>query len=264
MKIFIGWAGERGKKTAGLLGAWLPSMIPDLEPWISMDSANGERFTPEIAVKIQKSRIGIFCLTSDNLDDGWLLFEADTLVKLNSITVCNFLLDIQPSDIKPPFSLFQSMIFTKDDIFRLVQTINHQLSLSPPGKPIPQATLGIIFNHFWPGFERKINEILQVPPPKNKKNNRAEITEEPVKRVDRKDKKGTDNREPVPVNILVIAERRYIRLVREIGVDPNDAIVKIMDELDKKYYLQSDMRNLILGHLMYFAHMKREPLKNYS
>lgn len=260
MKVFISWAGERSKKTAELFVSWLPLVIRGLEPWIVADAAKGGRFTPEISAELQKSKIGIICLTHENLNDRWILFEANCLSKFHHLMVCTFLLGVNPSDIKPPLSQFPYTNYTKDDVHLLVQTINNQLS--PTGRPLPGATQSIIFNRFWPRFENRINEIIQLPVQKNN-----EIQSESDRRPEEKQvasgafhrhtPKVPEIHEPAPLNVLAITERRYFTLVNEIGVSPNEAVKTIMKELDTKYSLQIETRNMIFGHLMDFIQIKQ-------
>lgn len=260
MKAFISWAGERSKKTAEVFVAWLPLVIRELEPWIAADAAKGGRFTPEISADLGKSKIAILCLTPENLNDHWILFEANCLSKFHHLMVCTFLLEVNPSDIKPPLSQFPYTNFAKDDVHLLVQTINNQLS--PAVKPLPGATLSIIFNRYWPRFENQLHEIIPSPVQKNKEvhaetGRRPEVKQVASGGIQRHTAKVPEIHETAPLNVLAITERRYFTLVNEIGISPNEAIKTIMKELDTKYALQIETRNMFFGHLMDFIQIKQ-------
>jgi len=190
-----------------------------------------------------------------------MLFEARCLSKYSHLKVCTFLLELKPSDISPPLSQFQKTMFTKNDLFRLVLTINNQVSSQPSGKPLHPATLGIIFNHYWPMFENRINEITW-PSDRNVMEIQSDIDvqlEEMLERL-RGTRRNTTRipeiQEPIPPDILSLTERRYFTLVNELGVSPQEAIKRIMKEMDKKYLLQIESRNMIFGHLMDFVLIK--------
>jgi hypothetical protein len=61
---------------------WLPSVIQAIEPWVSAeDIEKGSRWSTKIAEELQATKAGIICVTADNQNSAWLLFEADALSK---------------------------------------------------------------------------------------------------------------------------------------------------------------------------------------
>jgi hypothetical protein len=57
----------------------------------------GARWANELANELAGTRFGILCLTRDNLNSPWLLFEAGGLAKTVEDTfVCPYLLVLQP------------------------------------------------------------------------------------------------------------------------------------------------------------------------
>lgn len=82
MKVFISWSGARSKAVASKLREWLPDVIQNIEPWMSRhDIKAGERWDKELSGELNDSKFGIICLTSDNYDAPWILFEAGALSK---------------------------------------------------------------------------------------------------------------------------------------------------------------------------------------
>ena len=77
MGVFISWSGETSKAVALALREWLPLVIQAVHPWASdEDLRKGVRWGAELADRLQKTDLGICCLTPDNLAAPWLHFEA--------------------------------------------------------------------------------------------------------------------------------------------------------------------------------------------
>ncbi len=67
---------------ADILRQWIPGVIQAVRPYYSPDDiAKGARWTNEISKELDESRIGLICLTSDNLEAPWLMFEAGGLIE---------------------------------------------------------------------------------------------------------------------------------------------------------------------------------------
>lgn len=157
MDIFISWSGARSKKLAEALREWLPNVIQTLEPWCSeSDLEKGSRWLREVSEKLESTNFGIICLTPENIDEPWVLFEAGALSKtLGSSKVCPILLGLDPSDLKGPLSQFQATRFNKDEILKLIEGINKAL----PSNRLTAKQLEETFDLWWPRLEEKIKEI---------------------------------------------------------------------------------------------------------
>lgn len=158
MKVFISWSGERSRLMAEALREWLPTIIQAVDPWVSSEDINkGGRWGSEIAEQLEKSQIGIICLTKENMEAPWILFEAGTLSKaVGRSFVCPYLLDLKPTDIKGPLGLFQATICDKVDTRKLVDTINQALEEK---KRLPKDRLDKIFERGWPELEKLLKDI---------------------------------------------------------------------------------------------------------
>lgn len=97
MKVFISRSGTRSKSVAEALQKWLRLVIQAVDPGISTEMAKGTKWGPEIADRLEESKVGIICLTRDNLTAPWILFEAGAISKSKDAHVCTFLLDVQPA-----------------------------------------------------------------------------------------------------------------------------------------------------------------------
>jgi hypothetical protein len=160
MKVFISWSGERSKAVAEALRDWLPSVIQAVRPWVSGgDIDKGARWRAGLADELEASNIGIICLTSENLTSPWLLFEAGALSKLQKNTyVCTLLLDLEPSRVIDPLAQFQCTKVVKDDMRKLVRTINKSLNETA----LTEAMIDKAFDRWWPELEERLRTL---PPP---------------------------------------------------------------------------------------------------
>ncbi len=159
MKVFLSWSGPRSKRVAEALGDWICQVIQAVEPWISVDVEKGARWNKEIAAQLDSTEIGIFCLTRDNLQSPWLHFEAGALSKGQDGRVCTFMLDIHPTDVKPPLSDFQATTFEREDVQKLLFSLNARLGAAGD-RQLGDDLLRRLFDRFWPELEVKLKEIV--------------------------------------------------------------------------------------------------------
>ncbi len=126
MLIFISWSGVTSEAVATYLASWLPAVIQAVRPWISAEDIHkGQRWGEEIAGKLEEARFGIFCLTPENLEASWLLFEAGAISKLrNEARVCTYLFDVGLSDLSGPLAMFQATEATEKSTWDLIRSIN--------------------------------------------------------------------------------------------------------------------------------------------
>lgn len=163
MKIFLSWSGERSKRVARALGDWISQVVQAVEPWFSPDIEKGVRWSHEMASQLDSSVVGIICLTRDNLESKWIHFEAGALAKGQNGRVWTFLLDILPPDVKPPLSDFQATSFDRDEVLRLLTSINTRLDVVGE-KPLDDERLKKLFEKFWPELESALQAIAQEKP----------------------------------------------------------------------------------------------------
>lgn len=166
---------------ARALWKWLPLVLHYSEPWFSnKDIPAGERWSLEVGKKLDETHFGIICLTRENLDNSWILFEAGALSKaLSDSAVCPYLLDVEFSDVTGPLSQFQAKKTDKDSTYELIQDINKRAP-----DPIDAALLVELFQALWPRLEQELNKI---PPSqkqvKQRTRHEPEILEELVETV---------------------------------------------------------------------------------
>ena len=157
MKVFISWSGNTSLKVAQMLREWLPYVINSIEPYVSSEDIDkGARWSTDIAKELEDSTFGILCVTKDNLEAPWLSFEAGALSKtIEKSFVTPFLFDIKRSEVQGPILQFQSTIFDKDDIKKMVKTLNKACG----DAGIPESRLDKSFDVWYPTLESGLNEL---------------------------------------------------------------------------------------------------------
>jgi Bacterial regulatory protein, Fis family/TIR domain len=157
MKVFISWSGERSKAVAEALRYWLPNVIQALEPWMSADDIDkGTRWRSGIANELERSSVGIICLTRENLDSTWIHFEAGALSKQQQSTlICTLLIGVEPTDVLDPLAQFQHTRASKEDLRKLLSTINNTLD----DLQRSDSQLNESFEVWWPKLEERLNSI---------------------------------------------------------------------------------------------------------
>lgn len=159
MKVFISWSGARSKNVALIFRDWLPTVIQALEPFVSSeDIEKGARWNTDIAQELKESTFGLICVTKDNLTSPWLNFEAGALSKtIENSYVAPLLFEVKPSDLKgSPISQFQATTFTREDMKRLVETLN-----AATGNCLTAARLDKAFELCYPDLEKSITELKE-------------------------------------------------------------------------------------------------------
>ena len=157
MKVFISWSGNISWRVAVIFRDWLPSVIQSLEPYVSSEDIDkGARWSTDIAKELEDSTFGILCVTKENLEAPWLSFEAGALSKtMEKSFVTPFLFDIKRSEVQGPILQFQSTIFNKDDIKKMVQTLNKACG----DAGISEQRLDKSFEVWYPTLEKELTEL---------------------------------------------------------------------------------------------------------
>jgi hypothetical protein len=230
MKIFISWSGDRSKKVAELLDDWIQCVIQAVDPWMSSkDIDRGALWFTEITDQLANTSIGIVCLTKENKNKSWILFEAGALAKgLTSNRVCTFLIDLLSTDLENPLAQFNHTFPTRESVWELVRTIN----LTLKEDALKESILLKVFETYWPQFESDFKEVIETTPA-------AEVVEKrdendimldvlsTVRMLDRRIRNIESNSE----NYLIKNERELLRKER---IDANTArfTIKSMIEQD--------------------------------
>jgi hypothetical protein len=157
--IFISWSGARSKAIAEALREWLPAVIQAAKPFMSdTDIDKGSRGLNEVIKALEGMRVGIVCLTPENLNEPWILYEAGALSKTidDKTRLCTYLLGgLQFQDIRQPLGMFQHTKANKEETWKLIRTINSSIS----DDPVSDSNLKTIFEKMWPELEKTIGNM---------------------------------------------------------------------------------------------------------
>jgi hypothetical protein len=143
---------------AEALGHWIGQVTQAVEPWISTQTDKGARWRQEVGDHLEEARVGIVCLTPENLDAPWIHFEAGALSKTKDARLCTFLLGMQPTDVKEPLAQFQATKADEDDIRTLIKDINRYIG-EDGGRALPEKDVDEIFDLHWPRLKEKLRAI---------------------------------------------------------------------------------------------------------
>jgi hypothetical protein len=178
--VFISWSGNRSRHVAQALRDWISMVLQAAKPWTSStDIDKGSRGLAELAKALENIKVGIICLTPENLSEEWILFEAGALSKTldPGTRVCTSLLGgLQPQDVPRPLGEFQATKAEKEDTRRLVHTLNKGL-----GSPVTEPHLNGTFDALWPRLEGALASMPKsetaAPPKRSIQDMVAEILE---------------------------------------------------------------------------------------
>jgi len=161
MKIFLSWSGETSHKVAIAFRDWLPQVIQSLTPYVSSEDIDkGTRWSTDIAKELEESAYGIILVTQENLVAPWVNFEAGALSKIiDKSNVSPFLFNVKRSEVKGPLLQFQSTIFEKEDIHKLLKSINNRIDEE---ERLEESKLERAFNVWWNELETTLNETPSI------------------------------------------------------------------------------------------------------
>jgi hypothetical protein len=227
MKVFISWSGERSRKLAEVLKGWLPAVIQALKPYFTPgDIEKGARWNNEISKELEQSSVGIICLTRDNLQAPWLMFEAGALAKsIEKSRVIPLLFGVKPLDLQGPLLQFQAASFKRDDMKKVMKTINAAL-----GEAVLESqVLDSVFEKWWPELEEQVRHVMEAGDPEQGRELRTdrEILEE-ILELCRTEFYGSEPEKDSYIDV------RFMRPVDDLGLTVR--LAKIL-EAEEIYYL---------------------------
>jgi len=182
MRIFTSWSGDRSKAAA--LG--LKSLLQDLfeetvQVFVSDHISPGEAWAQRLGTELEESEFGILCLTRDNWQAPWLLFEAGAVAKKFATSrVVPWLIDTLPSESeRSPLAQFQHVRADRDGTYRLVVAINESRQ-----SPKPEYRLRRSFEKWWPDLEQTLKSVQVSDPAQPHVRSDRELLEMLVHRVE--------------------------------------------------------------------------------
>lgn len=162
INVFVSWSGDRSKKLGEAICAWVPSVLQNTKLYFTPnDIQKGAKWNSEISQELEASHIGIVCLTKENKEKPWIMFEVGALAKqLDKSKICTLLFGMSNSDLSGPLTQFQSTIFEKEEIRKLLNSIN---VAGEENSKVNDDVLRNSFDMCWPKLESEISSILATP-----------------------------------------------------------------------------------------------------
>ena len=172
MKLFIGWSGEKSKVVAYRLAEWLPSIVPNLQPFFSPQILGGANWLNVVAKELNEAEYGILCITKENMNTQWINFEAGALWKgIGDTPVCPLLIDNSSTELRGPLDVFQSKTLDEKEIRDLCRLLAIKTNLDA-------RRVDINFEGIWPNLIRDITYDLKLIEETTKNTSRAELEED--------------------------------------------------------------------------------------
>ncbi len=157
MELLISWSGPASHALALALRGWLPTVLPFADPWVSSaDIAKGKRWGRELGEKLQESGYCVACITPGTEHEPWVNFETGAIAKvLDESHVSPLLLGVDQEELDGlPLSQFQCTEFSKEDMRRLLDSIN-----SAAGSPLGDAQIKRNLDNAWAGLVAVVGKI---------------------------------------------------------------------------------------------------------
>jgi hypothetical protein len=245
MDVFISWSGERSRAVAEALRNWLPKIINAIKPWLSSEDIDkGARWGTDVASRLENAKAGIICLTPSNLHSDWILFEAGALSKtLQNTYVCPLLIGLEPSDIKPPLAQFQATRSVKDDILKLLKTLNAALDEGA----LTDAHIDEAFGVWWPKLEAQLNALPVEESKANPHRADRDLLEEILSLVRDQNRTSSHRLQPAPESLQPsLAARR-------------DELIRLVTTLDKTITTHTQIFAGTKPGIAFFASSQEKP-----
>ena len=258
MKVFISWSKGRSRAVAEALRDWLPDIIQNVEPWVSSEDIDaGKRWSTEIATQLAETKFGIICVTPENQEAPWILFETGALAKtIENTNVCPYLIGLEKSDLQPgPLTQFQAMEANKEETWKLVRTINKSLDRS---ERLEESRLKRVFERSWSTLDNALGNLSKVKQGIEPKRDVEEMTEEIlelVRDISRQQKNSTSS-EGASSGITSFWHAVLSKADSQLRafLEPADVIISKRDESAIHFLISLDYSD---DHRFHFTQIKR-------
>lgn len=130
--VFISWSGETSRRFALTIREMLKNVyhIPEGEIFFSDQNLFGRDWVTSIKKYAQSCVVGISCLTKENYDSKWMLFEAGAMNA--NATVIPVLIDFPMKDLPDDYEIYRTNICiacNPDNMDQCLENSDYQLFL---------------------------------------------------------------------------------------------------------------------------------------
>lgn len=161
MDVFISWSGQRSKIFASLFHDFIERLLHPIKPWMSSkDIEKGKKWGIEIGDKLSHNQFGIICVTPENQNSPWLMFEAGAISKtLSESRVFPVLIGMEAKDLVSPLNQYQATIVNRDEIYQLLKALNNQMSELKVKEGILKEEFELKWEPFNKNLQSQLNEF---------------------------------------------------------------------------------------------------------
>ena len=161
MSVFVCWSGTRSKIIAGAVQELLLSQkefeLTKDNVFISGGIEKGATWFQSIVEALRKSRVGIVCLTTENLHNPWLHFEAGALTRAlddkagDDRILIPLLHGVSAAEMTGPLSAYQATYTSRADLASMMSRVAEVLE-----KPLACA----LTENQWQQFQSKLGALV--------------------------------------------------------------------------------------------------------
>jgi hypothetical protein len=158
--IFVSWSGNRSKFFADKFYRFLGLVLPCMKRWMSShDIESGTHWNDEVSKNLKICNTGIICVTNENKDKPWVLFEAGAVSKLyENSRVIPLLFDLKQTEIPSshPLATFQMQKVEREEVFQLINDLNRRAVV-----PVEDSSIKSYFESYWDSFYEGIKPEIE-------------------------------------------------------------------------------------------------------
>lgn len=140
-----------------------------------LDIPKGGDWRKVLKENLKDAKAGIICLTPDNLESPYVLFECGFLSAEEERLVCPYLLGLEDSDVRSPLADLQLTGADRGDTYKMLSDLNNVLD---PERVLAKEVLEDAFGKRWNELDRQLKGIMEQGPQKRKKPGTGELLEE--------------------------------------------------------------------------------------
>jgi uridine kinase len=139
MDIFIAWSLDRSKIVAETVKKCLENVFEKrVNVWLSTTLESGQEWFSELEKGLNSAKLGILCLTPENIFSRWIHWEAASIIsnRQDKSAVIPLCLDLMPIKIPYPLSQFNAVLADKMGLIEIVRKIYRDIFRDDPDNSI--------------------------------------------------------------------------------------------------------------------------------
>lgn len=142
-KIFISWSGEKSKEIAGKLKNFIEEEIfkeADINCFVSnVDIVSGSDWYSRIKGELKKCKLGIVCITKENIYSSWIYFETGAMIA-QGVPVIPLLFNCDVSTLNnTPLKTKQAVAFNNKSYFiKMIKDIKESMNIISTGNELTE------------------------------------------------------------------------------------------------------------------------------